>query len=183
VKKHAAKSERRDDRRADCGSDGPRERPAGAKDADGAVGGMKAGAVEVPFDERDRLGKGRRANRNRDRRDEEQDCEIGREGERSVPEGGPGESQEQRPDACLLVDPRSKPRGEGDSAERSRGQNGAQQEGAEARLIDEKEHDVGAGDGIREASEHVDDDKRDEESRTIDVRCQEGPRYCRKACR
>ena len=108
--------------------------------------------------------------------------EIRRKGEQSVADGGPGESQEQRPDARSSVDPRSKPGGEGDSAERSRRQDGAQRKGAEARLIDEKQHDVGAGDRVREAGEHVDDDKRDEESRAIDVRWQEGPRCCGRAC-
>ena len=39
--KRAAKSEHPDDHRSDCGTDGPRERPAGAKDADGAIGGVK----------------------------------------------------------------------------------------------------------------------------------------------
>src|SRR5579872_1485493 len=49
------------------------------------------------------------------------------------------------------------------------------------RLIDEKEHEIGAGDRVGEASEHVDDDKRDEKRRAVHGGGQEAPRCRGKA--
>ena len=40
-------------------------------------------------------------------------------------------------------------------------------------LIDEKKHDIGPGHGVREAGEHIDDDKRDKKRRAVGVRGQE----------
>ena len=137
--------------------------------------------LEAPPDERNRLGKDRRANRNRNCGDDEQEREVGREAEQSVADGGSGERQQQRRDARLAVDPASQSGGECDSGDRSRGQDSAEQKWAEARLIDEKKHQIRAGHCVREASEHVDDDKRNEERRTVRVRGQEAPRYRGKA--
>ena len=134
---------------------------------------MRAGLIEVPLHERDRLGEGGRANRDRERRDDQQHSEIGRESKQGVADGGPGERQEERRDGCPPVDPGAKGGAEGDTAERPRGQDCAQGKRAELRLIDEEQHDVGAGDRVREAREHIDDDKRDEEGRAVDVRCQQ----------
>ena len=86
--------------------------------------------VEMPFYERDRLRKGGRANRDRNRRDDEQEHEIGREAEQRVADRRSGESQEQRRDACSPVDPSSKPGGECYSSERSRRQDSAEQQWA-----------------------------------------------------
>jgi hypothetical protein len=137
--------------------------------------------LEAPPDERNRLGKDRRANRDGNRGDDEQEREIGREAEQSVADGGPGERQEQRRDARLAVDPASQRGGECDSGDRSRGQDSTEQKWAEARLIDEKKHQIRAGHCVREASEHIDDDKRNEEKRAVRVRGQEAPRYRGKA--
>ena len=127
--KDAAKSERRDNHGADARSDGPGERPAGAKDADGATGGVEACMLEASPDERDRLGKGGRADGDRNRRDDQQEREIGGEAEQSIADRGPGQRQEQRRDARPPVDPAAESGGERDSGERPRGQDGAQQKG------------------------------------------------------
>ena len=81
--------------------------------------------MKLTLDERNRLGKGGRADRDRDRRDDQQGHEIRREPEQRISDRGPGERQEQRRESRLFVDPRSKRRAEGDRAERSRSQNGA----------------------------------------------------------
>ena len=131
--------------------------------------------VEVSFHECDGLGKGGRADRGRNRRDDEQESEIGRQAQQSVTDGRAGEGQKQRRDARPPVDPRTKRRGEGDSADGSGGQDGAKRKRGEVNLVDKKQHDIRAGDRIREAGEHVDDDERDEEGRSVDVGCHGGP--------
>ena len=150
---------------ADRRPDGPCERPARAQDADGAIERVKAGVGEISLGERNRLGEGGGPNRDRDRGDDEQGDEICREPKQRIADGGAGERQEKRRHARPLVDPGAKRRAECDAAERPCGQDRAQRKGAQARLIDEKEHDVRAGDRIGEANEDVDDDKPDEEGR------------------
>ncbi len=170
--KEAAKAEHRDDGRSHRRTDGPGERPACAKDADRAARGVGARIRESPPDERDRLGKDGRAERDRDDGDDEQRREIGRDGDQGVADAGSGKRDDQRREARPPVDPGPERGGEGDRAERSSGQDRAQREGAEACLANQKEHHVGTGERVGEAHEHVDDDKRDEERRAIGVRCQ-----------
>ena len=105
---------------------------------------VRAGLIEVSLGESDRLGEGGRANRDRERGDDEQGDEIGREPEQSVADRGSGEREQKRRHARPPVDPGAKRRAERDAAQRPRGQDGAQRKRAEARLIDEKEHDVGS---------------------------------------
>jgi hypothetical protein len=118
------------------------------------------------------LGERGRADRDRNRGDDEQGDEIGCQSEQSIADGRSAERELKRRHARSPVDPGAKRRAEHDAAERPCGQDGAQRKGAEARLIDEEENDVGAGDGVREANEDVDDDKRDEERRAVSVRGQ-----------
>ena len=86
--------------------------------------------------------------------------------------GASREREDKRFERRPLVDPGAEGRAEGDGTDRSRGQDDAQRQGAEASLFDEKEYDVGERDRIGEANEDVDDDERDEERRAVGVRGQ-----------
>jgi hypothetical protein len=155
-----------------AGPDGPRQRPAGAQDPNGAIERVRVRLTEISLSESDRLGEGGRANRDRERGDQEQSDEIGCQSKQSVADGGTGERHQKRRHARSLVDPGAKRRAEPDAAQRPRGQDGAQRQRAEARPIDEKEHEVGPGDRVREAREDVDDDERNEKRRAVGVRGQ-----------
>ena len=176
--KSAAKSGGSDDHGAHHGTEGPGQRPARAHDPNGAIDGVGARAIEASLDERDGLGEGGRANRDRERGDDHEGHKIGREPKQAIADRRACKGDDQRFERGPLVDPGAESRAESNGAGRSRGQDRAQRKRAQGRLVDEKEHDVGKRDRIGEANEDVDDDKPNEERRAVGVRWSKKPRCC-----
>jgi hypothetical protein len=138
------------------------------------IDGVGARPIEAPLDERDGLGEGRRANRDRERGDNHEGQKIGREPEQAIADRRPCKCEDERFERRSLVDPGPKSRAESDGAGGSRRQDRAQRKWAQGRLIDKKEHDVRKRDRIGEANEDVDDDKPNEERRAVGVGGQRG---------